>query len=232
MTTLRPIVGSSSSHPGPNPAQDQIVTDSPVNDRDGWSTATSLLARAAVRQPDAWDRMVSLYGPLVYRWCRRWGLQACDAENVGQEVFVRVASGLGDFHRDRSGDSFRGWLYRIARNCYVDHLRARDQAATGKGGSSTHEWIQQTPAPSPNYEEDPQLAGEDEVLLYRHVVEFIRGEFSERDWTAFCRVVVDGISPAAAAEELQVSVNVVYLARSRVLRRVREEFAGLMREEN
>jgi RNA polymerase sigma-70 factor (ECF subfamily) len=198
---------------------------------DGTSTATSLLERAAGREADAWERLVSLYGPLVYRWCRRWGLQASDAENVGQEVFVRLATRLADFRRDRPGDTFRGWLYRIAYHCFVDHLRRRDAGGTGAGGSAALAILQQVPAEEADYAVDPALVSEDDALLYRRIVELVRSEFSDRDWAAFYRVVMDGLTPAEAAAELHVSVNVVYLARSRVLRRVREEFAGMIPDE-
>jgi len=206
----------------------KILTDRDVDRGEDPSTATSLLARAAGRQVDAWERLVSLYGPLVYRWCRRWGLQPSDAENVGQEVFAHLAAGLARFRHDRPGDTFRGWLYRIAHRCFVDHLRDRDAAATGAGGSGARLEFQQIPAEGPAYETDAALVGEDDALVYRQVVQFIRGEFSDRDWIAFHRLVVDGIAPADVARELGVSPNVVYLARSRVLRRVREEFAGLL----
>ncbi|HZL89907.1 MAG TPA: sigma-70 family RNA polymerase sigma factor [Pirellulaceae bacterium] len=204
------------------------MTDRRVTPHDDTGTATSLLARAAARQVDAWEKLVSLYGPLIYRWCRRWGLQASDAENVGQEVFIRVASGLGEFHGNQPGDTFRGWLYRITHNCFVDHLRRRDASSSGSGGSDARERLERLSASPAEYADDPAMASQDDALLYRQLVEFIRNEFSDRDWTAFYRVVIDGIAPAEAAEELNVSVNVIYLAKSRVLRRVREEFAGLI----
>lgn len=212
--------------------KDFFVTDRAVDISEETGTATSLLARAAGRQVDAWVKLVTLYGPLVYLWCRRWGLQPSDAENVGQEVFLRVSAHLAEFRRDRPGDSFRGWLFRIARNCYVDHLRQLAAAAIGAGGSEAQSRLAQVaakePDEAPDEASDAALARHDEALVYRRLVEFIRGEFSDRDWTAFYRVVIDGLTPAEAAAELQVSVNVVYLARSRVLRRVREEFAGLI----
>jgi RNA polymerase sigma-70 factor (ECF subfamily) len=212
-------------------AQGNFVTDPAVNLPEKSGTATSLLVRAAGQQADAWQKLVSLYGPLVYHWCRRFGLQPSDAENVGQEVFLRVAARLAEFRHDRPGDTFRGWLFRIARNCYVDHLRQLDAAATGVGGSEAHARLAQL-AQETDDETDAALVRHDEALLYRRLVEFIRSEFSDRDWTAFYRVVIDGLSPAEAAAELKVSVNVVYLARSRVLKRVREEFAGLIPDES
>jgi RNA polymerase sigma-70 factor (ECF subfamily) len=206
------------------------VTNSAVDITAESSTTTSLLARAAGRQVEAWQKLVRLYGPIVYGWCRRWGLQACDAENVGQEVFLRVSLRLREFRHDRPGDSFRGWLFRIARNCYVDHLRQRDAAAAGAGGSEAQARLANVPEECDEVT-DGALARQDEALLYRRLVEFIRGQFSDRDWIAFYRVVIDGLPPAEVAAELGVKVNVVYLARARVLKRVRDEFAELLPED-
>jgi len=77
---------------------------------DPGSTASSLLERVKLRQPGAWERLVDLYGPLIYRWCRRLGLAADDGPDVVQEVFAAAAAQLPSFRRDRPGDSFRGWL--------------------------------------------------------------------------------------------------------------------------
>jgi RNA polymerase sigma-70 factor, ECF subfamily len=194
----------------------------------GTGTSTGLLYRAVQRQPDAWDNLVSLYGPLVYRWCRRWGLQAKDAENVGQEVFLRVLQGLPAFRHDRPGDSFRAWLRRIARNCYLDHVQRQQRTALGIGGSESLKRIEQIPDDHAN-DEDPEATDrEDQAVLYQQAVQLIRREYTQRDWTIFERVVIRGDSPAVVATEMQVSANVVYLIKSRVLHRLREEFAELI----
>src|SRR5262245_59702180 len=103
------------------------------------SLASSLLVRLRGQDADAWRRLTTLYGPVVYDWCRAAGLQAEDAADVGQEVFQAVARGLADFRRQRPGDSFRGWLWTIAHNKMRDFWRrqaARPQAA---GGSSAQQ---------------------------------------------------------------------------------------------
>jgi RNA polymerase sigma-70 factor (ECF subfamily) len=73
--------------------------------------------------PNAWRRLARLYRPGVYAWCRRAGLQSADATDVGQEVFLAVVKGIATFRRDRPGDSFRGWLFGIARHKIKDHWR-------------------------------------------------------------------------------------------------------------
>ncbi len=171
--------------------------------------------------------MVSLYGPLVYRWCRRWGLQPADAENVGQEVFVRVSKHLSGFRPRPECGAFRGWLYRIARNCWIDHARRREREAVAEGGSDARKLLEQLVA-EPNGQDDAAWREADDALLCRKAIELIRGEFSPRDWTAFYLLVVEEKSPAEIAAELNVSVNVVYLAKSRLLSRFRQEFGELI----
>lgn len=74
------------------------------------STSSSLLDRVKIRAPGAWERFVDLYAPMIYRWCRRTGVDDDDAPDVLQEVFLAVATHIGDFYRDRPGDTFCGWL--------------------------------------------------------------------------------------------------------------------------
>jgi RNA polymerase sigma-70 factor (ECF subfamily) len=194
----------------------------------GTGTSTGLLRRAVLQHPDAWDKLVSLYGPLVYRWCRRWGLQAKDAENVGQEVFLRVLKGLPAFRHDRPGDSFRAWLRRIARNSYLDHVQRQKKTPPGIGGSESLKRMEQIPDDHAPDEDTEATDREDITILYQQAVQLIRGEFTDRDWTIFHRVVMGSHSPGTVAQELKVSANVVYLVKSRVLHRLREEFAELI----
>lgn len=203
------------------------MTDFSVNPHEQiQQTSSSLLARARLGERAAWERLASLYGPLVYRWCRKWGLQPHDAENVGQETFQAVVRGLADFRREQTGDTFRGWLYRIAQNKFRDYQRAAAPGAIGTGGSDALNQLQNLPQAPPDTLHESQA--EDTLLLYRQAVELIRSEFSDTHWQAFFRIVVEGQAPATVARDLQISVNAVYLAKSRILRRVREEYADLL----
>ena len=202
------------------------MTDASVPSVEGSATSLTLLARAIARQTDAWERLVSLYGPLVYHWCRRWGLKPEDAENVGQEVFLRVARRLPQFRREKAGDSFRGWLHRIARNCFIDHHRRMAGQPATVGGSQHLQMLEQAAdAVEDNAEPD---SSEERSLLFARAMAAVSSQFSPRDWTAFARVVLEGASPAVVAADLGVTPNIVYLAKSRVLKRMREEFAGLI----
>jgi RNA polymerase sigma-70 factor (ECF subfamily) len=184
--------------------------------------------RVKAQDQAAWERLVSLYSPLVYRWCRQAGLQAADAADVGQEVFRAVARKIADFRRERLGDTFRGWLRAITRNKVRDRLRQRP-AEAGVGGSDAQRYLLQLPTEG----DEPGGADadvEETTFVYRRAVELLRQEFGERTWQAFWQVAISDEAPAHVAAELGMTVNAVYLAKSRVLRRLREEFADLVDE--
>jgi RNA polymerase sigma-70 factor (ECF subfamily) len=207
------------------------VTDANVPySRGAGSVSTSLLLRVQTCDPAAWERLVSLYSPLVYRWCRQRGLQSADAADIGQEVFRAVARKIADFRRERPGDTFRGWLRTITRNKIRDHLRRQQPGATGVGGSEAQRQLLQLPSED-GEADDPAAEASEAALVYRRALKLLRQEFEERTWQAFWRVAVGDLAPAEVAAELGMTVNAVYLAKSRILRRLREEFADLLEEE-
>jgi RNA polymerase sigma-70 factor (ECF subfamily) len=175
----------------------------------------------------AWERLVALYAPLVYRWCRQCGLQAADAADVGQEVFRAVARKIADFRRDDPRDSFRAWFRAIARSRIIDHLRGTQNRAQGVGGSDALTVLQQLPDDG-SAETDPEADAREKHLLYGRAIDLVRGDFEEHTWQAFWGVVVEGRTPAAVAAELGMTRDAVYHAKARVLNRLRSEFADLI----
>ena len=190
------------------------------------SVASSLLDRLKADSPESWHRFVCLFGPVVYYWCRRRGLQPADARDVGQNVFREVAGRIGDFRRDRPGDTFRGWLWTITQSKIADHWRAQQKEPLAAGGSAAQARLEQLQAVSLD-EPDSQPEMTCRVGLYRRGLDLIRCEFEQRTWQAFWRVAVEGRQPGDVAAELGVSVNSVYIAKSRVLRRLRTELGQL-----
>ena len=188
-------------------------------------TSLSLLHRARAHDPAAWDRLFYLYRPLVLYWCSRWGVRPSDADDVAQEVFLELANGLSSFQEDRPGSTFRGWLRGVTRNRLLMHFRRSGKQTQAEGGSSALTRLEQVAESGPEGEDDPaeHLSG-----LYRRALELVRGEFEDRTWQMFWRTVVDGCSPAATAAELNVSDAAVRQAKSRVLRRLKEEVGDLI----
>jgi len=185
------------------------------------STASSLLERARARAPGAWERLIALYGPLVYGWARRCGLRSEDAADVVQEVFRAVVMHLSGFRRERVGDSFRGWLWTITQNKVRDFRRRHDGRPEAVGGTEAQLRLLQFPD-APVGSSGDSTRGMTRPLLTR-ALELIRSEFEEGSWRAFWEVVVNSRSPADVAADLGISVNAVYVARSRILRRLRDE---------
>jgi RNA polymerase sigma-70 factor, ECF subfamily len=189
------------------------------------STSLGLLQGLQANDPDAWQRLNGVYGPLIDYWCRRAQLQEADAADVRQEVFMAVARKIGDFRREAAAGSFRGWLRAITRNKITDLERKRRGQLAAAGGD---EQLGQIAAKGGDDEIAKDEVTVESQILYRNALALLRQDFEERTWRAFWSVVIEGRSPSAVAIDLDVSVNVVYLAKSRVLARLREEFAGLL----
>jgi RNA polymerase sigma-70 factor (ECF subfamily) len=177
-----------------------------------------LLDRVKAQDPKAWGQLAQLYGPLVYQWCRGRGLQAVDAEDVLQEVFLTVAARINDFRRQREGDTFRGWLWVITFNKLGDWMRQQAHRETAVGGSEAQKVLQQHAELETLPATEPSPTGD----LYHRALALIRSEFEERTWQAFWRIVGEGQQPANVAADLGMARNAVYLAKSRILRRLRE----------
>jgi RNA polymerase sigma-70 factor, ECF subfamily len=188
------------------------------------STSSSLLKRVQTRDTDAWRRFSDLYGPRIYRWCRQLGLQAADAADVAQEVFGAVLAGIENFHRDRVGDSLRGWLWTITRNKVRDHLRRRHGEAQAWGGTDFQHHLSRIPEePSAHSAADPEPDCE-AASLERRALASIQAGVELRTWEAFWGFVVEGRAAAEVARDLGMSVPAVYKAKYRVIREIRRQF--------
>jgi len=192
------------------------------------STSRSLLADARLANPAAWERLVRIYAPLVASWCRRWNVPEQDLVDLVQEVFISVSSHLNRFRKERPADTFRGWLFTIARNKMRDHLRRRANEPSAVGGSEATQQLQQILDPPHIDREFENIT--DTVLmdgLLLTALELIRGEFQENTWQAFWGVVVDGRSAADVAADLNMKPGAVRVAKSRVLLRLRRELGDV-----
>ena len=178
-------------------------------------------SRAQANQGGAWERLVELYAPLVYHWCRRAQLAPEDTADVFQEVFRAVAGHIADFRRDRPGDSFRGWLRTIARNKIRDHFRRVQDQPRAVGGTDAQQRLQALPEPDLD-DNDPSEA--DVVRRQLHMaLDLIRSEFEERTWQAFWKVQMEERPTDEVGAELGMTPAAVRKAKFRVLRRLRQE---------
>jgi RNA polymerase sigma-70 factor (ECF subfamily) len=171
--------------------------------------------------------LVDLYGPLVYQWCRRWGLFSDDAHDVVQEVFRAVASGMARYRRDRPDATFRGWLWTIARHEAGRYVARRENRPVAIGGSEQLARLAQIPERQPNEDSDPEAAGQRCGLIDR-ALRVIRRDFQERTWQSFWRTAIEGESAIDVARDLGMTSRAVRQAKHRVVRRLREEFRDLI----
>jgi RNA polymerase sigma-70 factor (ECF subfamily) len=189
-------------------------------------TSLSLLERLQT-QPDSasWQELVEIYAPLIGRWLSRSPLQKADHEDLVQEVLRIVVQKLPDFERRREG-SFRAWLRVVSVNCLREFWRSSKQHPVATGDSDFLQQLQEL--------EDPrsQLAQawetEHDLYLVRRLLELIEPKFEPTTRQAFRRVVMEKEKPAAVAAELGISVNAVFLAKSKILRQLRREIDGLL----
>ncbi len=199
---------------------------SPADGSEPSSISSTLLAQIKADRPEAWRRFVDLYGPVIYRWCRVAGVPKDEAPDVVQEVFVAATKHIDAFHRDRPGDSFLAWLSSITRSKVVDYFRARQGRAAGQGGTDAYERLSQiADSSSISLCKDRE---ESQALIARLGLDLVRAEFEDRTWQAFWRVAVEGQPASVVAADLGMTVQAVYKAKSRVLRRVRQELDGLL----
>ena len=189
------------------------------------STRETLLVR--LRDPknsQAWEEFMRSYEPLVYGLVRKRGLQDADARDLCQDVFRSVARAIGRFEGQEPG-SFRKWLLKIAKNNLLNQLNRRNRPGWENGGSALQRALASHPDPS------SESVTEDETEFRRHLFRFaataIRSEFTSNTWQAFWRTAVDSQPVIAVATELKLSVGAVYIARSRVLARLREQVREL-----
>ncbi len=198
----------------------RVITGMGENAASPGSTASNLLEQVKANVGPAWQRLAALYAPLVYSWARRAGLQAEDAADVVQEVFRAVLTHIADYESGPRPGSFRAWLWTITRNKLNDHWRLRRRQPVAVGGSDAQKRLLESPAPDCPQDEEP-VGGDGGVL--QRALERIRPQFHERTWQAFYRVTAEGKVPAEVAAELGMSVNAVYVARSRILAQLRRE---------
>jgi RNA polymerase sigma-70 factor (ECF subfamily) len=185
------------------------------------TTRVSLLER--LRQPgdqQAWKRFAELYTPLLYYWARHLGLQRQDAADLVQDVFAILIQKLPEFTYDQN-KSFRSWLKTVLLNKWRDHCRKRNEAPLAAEDSAWDELV------TPDRINELDEADYRQNLLQR-ALEVMKAEFQPTTWKACWEYVIAGRPAAEVAAELGISVGAVYIAKSRVLSRLRQELKGLL----
>lgn len=185
-------------------------------------TDTPLTLLERLRRPDqaeAWNQFVRLYAPLILRFAELQGLEGADAEDLAQAVLLKLLRLMPSYER-QDGQTFRGWLFTVCRHECRDF---RVRRATRPLPSA--EGLAAVAASDPGAELDE---AEYRRQLIGRALEIVRPDFGASTWAAFTRFVLDREPAASVAAALGISANAVYLARNRVLTRLRTELLGLM----
>jgi RNA polymerase sigma-70 factor (ECF subfamily) len=187
-------------------------------------TPVSLLQQlrnpAAPASESAWRRFVQLYAPLLFLWGQRLGACEQDASDLVQETFLVLAREMPAFQYDPDR-RFRAWLWTILLNKWRDRARrlAGDPPVVGLEG-----------AEAPSVPDNVAEFAEEEYRAYllTRALDLIRADLPDLEWRVWQEYVVKGRPADKVADELGVTVNQVYLTKSRTLRRLRAELDGLL----
>lgn len=190
-------------------------------------TSLSLLHR--LRQSsdsETWNRLVRLYAPLLKSWLRKYEVQSADAEDLIQEVLLAVSKDVTTFDHNGRPGAFRTWLRSILVNRLRNFWRARGRRPQARGDSDMERRLAQLEDPA---SEMSQLWNrQHDRHVVRQLLALWEPQFEPQTWKAFCRVAIDGERPDVVAGELGISLNAVFIAKSRVLSKLRQEAEGLV----
>jgi RNA polymerase sigma-70 factor (ECF subfamily) len=186
------------------------------------ATRPSLLVQIRDAQDQhAWSQFVELYAPLIYGFARKHALQDADAADLTQEVLRTVARTVQTLNYDPTRGSFRGWLFTVVRNKLRDFISARSRRAQASGGTSDQQRL--LAMPDPTSDESAEWDLDHERRLFAWAGEKVRAEVEETTWQAFWQTAVEGRSGQEVASNLGLSVAAVYLAKSRVMARLKDK---------
>lgn len=190
-------------------------------------TSATLLERLRdARDADAWGRLVELYTPLIRGWAERLNVRGADADDLVQEVMAVVVRRFPEFVHPEKPGAFRGWLRAIAANCARTMWKSRKVHPNAPGGTDFGSYLARLEDPTDDFARAWER--EHDLHVTRRLLDRIKGDFEERTWKIFARFVLDGLSAEAVAAETGTTPNAVYIAKSRVLSRLRQEAGGLL----
>jgi RNA polymerase sigma-70 factor (ECF subfamily) len=188
-------------------------------------TRITLLGRLRRDPSDqlAWGEFVEHYGRKIYGWCCKWNLQEADAQDVTQNVLLKLAQKLREFTYDPSR-SFRAWLKTLTRHALSDFVESRRRPGLGSGDSQVADLLESVEA-----REDlvKHLEAEFDRELLEEAMVRVRLRVAPQTWQAFVLTALEGLSGAEAAERIPMQVAQVFVAKRRVQKMLQEEVAKL-----
>lgn len=189
-------------------------------------TATSLVRRLKENDAVAWQELVEIYAPLIFHWCRRSQLNAADCADVMQDVFASVAQSIPRY-RQRPSGTMRGWLWTITQNKIRDLIRKNDHHVHAVGGTAAQIQLGEMADPLADPTDESLTSGDEANQFLNRALAMIQVDFQPQTWQAFWRATIEGEDTASIAQALGLSTNSVRQAKSRVLRRLREQLGDV-----
>jgi RNA polymerase sigma-70 factor (ECF subfamily) len=189
-------------------------------------TRQSLLLRAQSGDEEAWKDLTNLYQPLILRWLNGQGVPAAVIEDLSQDILLSVVKHLPTFQHSGNPGAFRRWLRTIVCNRTIDYWRSADPGRQATGGSGATAALHELEDPDSDL--NRQWDEEHDRYVLNCLLDLVEEEFEPSTLQAFRRLALEGASGPEAAQDLGLTVAAVYMAKSRVLRRLREEAEGLI----
>jgi RNA polymerase sigma factor (sigma-70 family) len=190
-----------------------------------FATRVTLLGRlrASPNDPAAWAEFVEWYGRRIYVWCRAWGLQEADAQDVTQDVFLNLSVRMQDFRYDPRG-SFRAWLKTVTHHAWQDYLAKQQRLGRGSGSDSM---LDRLAAVEARDDLERGLAEAFDQELLKEAAARVQLRVEPRTWNAFRLLAIEGRPGSEVAQRLDMKVATVFVARSKVQRMLHEEVVRL-----
>lgn len=186
-------------------------------------TRASLILRLGdPADEQAWSEFLQIYEPMLLGLSKRWGLQDADAREVVQETLLAVAASMQDFSRADHPGAFRGWLASITRHKLADYLARRSKQARASGDSSVQAWLSEQACPESG---NSRWDWQQKQQIFSWAARRVRDQVSETTWLAFHRTAIDAEDVRDVARDLEIREGMVYVARSRVMARLRKAVA-------
>jgi RNA polymerase sigma factor (sigma-70 family) len=175
---------------------------------------------------EAWHRLVTIYSPLIRGWLRRYSTAEHELDDLVQEVLTVVVRRIPEFERQPRTGAFRCWLRTITVNCLRDFWRSKRIRPQAIGNSDFQQTLNQLADSASGLSK--VWDEEHDRHVTERLLEMIKPDFNEKTWRAFKRVAIEDRRASDVAEELGMTVNAVFIAKSRVLSRLRQEGRGLL----
>ncbi|MEM7453138.1 MAG: sigma-70 family RNA polymerase sigma factor [Planctomycetota bacterium] len=186
--------------------------------------------RVLYTDQNAWNRFISLYSPLIRYWIYRRGVATSDVDNIEQDIFTRLLTALRGFSSQTGSGKFRSWLRTITNNIVNDHFR-KNGDGDAFGGSEAMKMMHQIPNGESSvgnmFDSMTENADED-AILYRRIMTWLEGRVAKLQVTVFRLVVIEERPVADVAAQFDITPGRVYQIKSRLLRKIRDEFAGML----